>query len=216
LNLAEHVGDDVMAVYRNRMYLKDALRLPSEPFWLNQAHGNQAVILPRAPCIDTADAAYTDRPMMVCAILTADCIPLLICNRQGTEIAAVHAGWRGLATRVIERTLTLFKCSITDLMAWIGPCIGPDHYTVHDDVRNACINDLPDGALEAFTSNGRGGWQADLVKLAVMQLANAGIIDIATSNLCTYAESSLFYSYRREKKTGRMASLIWMDDDRIG
>ncbi|MBF8268321.1 MAG: Polyphenol oxidase [Gammaproteobacteria bacterium] len=212
-NLALHVGDDTRSVQKNRDQLQSFLRLPTEPHWLNQTHGNQVVEIHTASSPRDADAAYTHKSGVVCALLTADCVPILVCNRDGTEVAAIHAGWRGLAANIIAETLTRFKSSADDLMAWIGPHISATSYTVREDVRNACINSLSESVTVAFHPNGDNTWQADLSKLASMLLSSAGVTDIYDSNLCTYENKRHFYSYRREKKTGRMASLIWIDHE---
>jgi len=215
-NLAHHVGDDELAVQQNRQQLQTFLRLPAQPHWLNQTHGNQVVVIESAQTSRDADAAYTRTPGVVCALLTADCVPILVCNRDGTEVAAIHAGWRGLAASIIAKTLACFASHPSELMAWIGPHISAANYTVRADVRNACINSLTDSITTTFYPSGQDTWQADLEWLASMLLGAAGLTEIHASRLCTYAHPDLFYSYRREKITGRMATLIWIDHERIG
>ena len=212
-NLAQHVGDDEISVQRNREKLKTFLRLPAEPHWLNQTHGSQIVDIRTALSPRDADAAYTSKPGIVCALLTADCVPILICNRSGTEIAAIHAGWRGLAANIIAKALTRFKSGADDLMAWIGPHISADNYTVREDVRITCIDSLSASVTDAFYPCGNNTWRADLAKLASMLLSTAGLTDIHPSKFCTFENTGLFYSYRRAKITGRMASLIWIDHE---
>ena len=214
-NLARHVGDDEISVQRNRDQLRSYLQLPAEPHWLNQTHGNDVIEIHTALSPRDADAAYTSKPGIVCALLTADCVPILVSNKIGTEIAAIHAGWRGLAANIIAKALSRFKSGTDELLAWIGPHISAANYTVREDVRTACIDSLSINVADAFFPNGDNTWRADLEKLASILLSAAGLTEIHASKLCTYENSSHFYSYRRAKKTGRMASLIWIDQDLI-
>lgn len=211
LNLAGHVGDDKETVTRNRALLRQQLQLPDEPHWLNQTHSNRVVRVRTPASPKVADAAYTNKSNTVCAVLTADCVPILLCNRAGTEIAAIHAGWRGLCANVINNTIACFASGREQLIAWIGPHISPRHYTVHDDVRNPCIDSLSESVAEAFQQTDRDTWHADLGLMARVSLLKAGMAEVYACNLCTYQNREYFYSYRREKKTGRMASLIWIE-----
>ena len=215
LNLAEHVGDDSDAVTRNRTLLRQQLQLPGEPHWLNQTHSNRIVQIHAPASPKNADAAYSNRTNTVCAVLTADCVPIMVCNRAGTEIAAIHAGWRGLCANIINHTVDCFASGREQLIAWIGPHISPDFYTVHDDVRNPCIDSLSESVADAFKQINGDSWQANLELLSRMSLLQAGITEIHANNLCTYQNREYFYSYRRERKTGRMASLIWIEHNPI-
>jgi polyphenol oxidase len=208
LNLATHVGDEPNAVAENRRRLAEHLHLPGEPNWLVQVHGNR-LIAAHAHDSLPADAAWSDRPGTVCAVLTADCLPLLLCNRDGTRVAAVHVGWRGLAAGIITHVVATLAPAKA-LLAWLGPCIGPDAFEVGSDVYETCRLLSPD-ADAVFTVSRPGHWLADLRQLARMVLADAGVNDCYGGNYCTYTDSSRFYSYRRDGTTGRMASLIWMD-----
>lgn len=214
-NLAKHVGDDNECIYQNREQLRRLLQLPSEPFWLDQNHSGRVIKISDASSSNLADAAYTQRPGIVCTVLTADCVPILICNREGREIAAIHAGWKGLCRNIILNTLACFDSGPDRLMAWIGPHISSEYYEVRDDVRHAVIDSLSESMTVAFKQTNKGSWLADLGLITRLTLAKAGVNEIHTSNFCTYREMEYFYSYRRENKTGRMASLIWIDDSLI-
>lgn len=211
LNLAGHVGDEDDTVNRNRMLVRQQLQLPAEPHWLNQTHSNRVAQISTPASPTDADAAYCNRTDTVCAVLTADCVPILLCNRAGTEIAAIHAGWRGLCADIINSTADCFASGREQLIAWIGPHVSPAHYAVHADVRNPCIDSLSESAADAFKQVGRDSWEANLELLARLSLMQAGIAEIYASNICTYQNPEYFYSYRREKKTGRMATLIWIE-----
>lgn len=208
LNLASHVGDDPQAVAENRRRLREHLALPAEPRWLNQVHGSCAAdaALVADPC--DADASFTALPGVVCAVLTADCLPLLLCNRAGTKVAAVHAGWRGLHGGVVEQTVRALNLPGSELFAWLGPAIGPDTFEVGGEVREAFIS-VEARAAEAFRPHGER-WLADLYLLARQRLASVGVTQVYGGDRCTFSEPEKFYSYRREAKTGRMASLIWI------
>jgi len=209
LNPADHVDDDPAHVHANRRIIRDMLELPAEPVWLRQVHGIRVVKADQARNSEQADASFTDQPGTVCAVLTADCLPVLFCGDHGRVIAAAHAGWRGLQAGVIERTLSAMRCR--DMSVWLGPAIGPEHFEVGDEVRAAFTADSPKAA-EAFTPNGTGKWLADIYRLAKQQLAELGVAQVYGGGLCTVADSSRFYSYRRDgATTGRMASLIWRD-----
>lgn len=213
-NLATHVGDDPDAVADNRTVLRLCLNLPSEPRWLRQVHGT--VIRDAAETGNLcADAAWTNRPAEVCAVLTADCVPILLCNRSGTEIAAVHAGWRGLSAGIISRAVARFQTEPDTLLAWLGPHIGPDHYPVGEEVRNACLT-AGIAAPGGFTDAGAGHWLADLGQIARSALAECGVTACFGSLHCSFSRDDLYYSYRRDGVTGRMASLIWMEGRQRG
>jgi hypothetical protein len=209
LNFGDHVGDDPLAVAKNRQNL----RLPSEPVWLEQVHGTHVVVAERAECRPKADATVSFHPGAVCAAMTADCLPVLLCDQSGTAVAAVHAGWRGLADGVIEATVAAMQVKPDRLMAWLGPAIGPQAFEVGDEVRDAFMaHDAV--ASNAFTrvttSSATDKYLADIYQLARQRLNKLGIVDIYGGGLCTYTDSERFFSYRRDNKTGRMATLIWM------
>jgi YfiH family protein len=211
-NLATHVGDDPEAVRANRAALVETLRLTSEPCWLEQVHGTGVVALHENNPISTppkVDASTTMRPGQVCAVLTADCLPVLFCDRAGTRVAAAHAGWRGLAAGVLEATVATMDVPAQDVLAWLGPAIGPTVFEVGDEVRQAFLDHDPDAA-GAFVPHGEGHWLADIYRLARCRLQAMGINAVFGGGLCTYRDSARFYSYRRDGKTGRMASLIWL------
>ncbi len=199
LNLAGHVGDDPRAVAENRARLERALRLPASPCWLRQIHSSRVVEAKEGV---EADGSFTYRPGIVCAVLTADCLPVLLCD-PGGQVAAVHAGWRGLAAGVLEAALAAFP-SPHRVMAWLGPAIGPAAYEVGEEVKGAFPEDG-----EAFHPQG-GRWRADLPRIAQRRLKRAGVRAIYESRACTF-ESRRFFSYRRDGITGRMATLIWIE-----
>ncbi|MCU7880264.1 MAG: peptidoglycan editing factor PgeF [Candidatus Thiodiazotropha sp. (ex Lucinoma aequizonata)] len=210
LNLAEHVGDDPQVVSSNRHRLRIQYQLPTEPFWLSQVHGCSVASPDRDQVGCQADAVYTDRAGVVCAVLTADCLPLLITDWYGREVCAVHAGWRGLAAGIIENTLQRFEAAADQLMVWLGPAIGPTAFEVLDDVRQ-CFLDCDQADECAFTPSRSGHWLADIYTLARLRLVRAGVGSVAGGKYCTVTQQTLFYSYRRDGVTGRMASLIWLE-----
>jgi YfiH family protein len=209
-NLADHVGDDPGHVAQNRMLLCRELGLRSSPVWLQQRHGNRVIEINRTHMNRDGDGAYTRQHQMVCAVLTADCLPLLLCNRQGTQIAAIHVGWRGFSNNIIANSLSAFSSSAADLLAWIGPCISAQHYEVGREVYRACAQ-VTGAPSTGFTQTCKNHWLADLASLVKNQLQSSGVINIFGGDHCTYVETDLFYSYRRDGKTGRTASLIWME-----
>lgn len=210
-NLGDHVGDDASAVQQNRQQLRDLLRLPAEPVWLSQVHSAQVVdaaSVRGAP--PQADASYTIHETIVCAVLTADCLPVLFCDKSATQIAAAHAGWRGLAAGVLENTLASFNCRPNEVLAWMGPAIGPGAFEVGEEVVSAFV-DVDAQASLAFTRRDASHWLADIYLLATQHLQRAGVTHIYGGGYCTFSEPERFYSYRRDQQTGRMASLIWFD-----
>jgi hypothetical protein len=208
LNLALHVADDPQAVSDNRTRLREALALPTEPVWLNQVHGRGIVDADRAVPGAEGDGAVSRTPGHVCAVMTADCLPVLLCDRAGTVVAAAHAGWRGLADGVIEATVAAMGVPGNSLLAWLGPAIGPQAFEVGDDVRAAFMAHDP-LAAEAFEPHGKR-WHADIYRLAHQRLAALGVEQVHGGGLCTYADAARFYSYRRDGATGRMATLVWL------
>lgn len=208
-NLAQHVGDDVACVSGNRQRLMQAAGLPQAPQWLTQIHGKRVVALD-SEVQREADSSYTSSPHTVCAVMTADCLPILLCHRRQPLVAAIHAGWRGLAEGVIEATLARFAVDAAELMAWLGPAIGSDAFEVGEDVYQALATD----ALSAvcFKPQRPRHWLADLYALARLRLRGLGVEDIYGGEFCTYREGERFFSYRRDGVCGRMASLIWIAD----
>lgn len=191
--------------------LSSLLNLPSYPIWIDQKHTNVVVEATLENKNKIADASFTAKPQTVCIVLTADCLPLLICNKQGTQVAAIHAGWRGLAQGVIEQTIHAMNQPPQDLLVWLGPAIGPNKFEVGEDVFHAFVSHHAESKL-AFNPHTPGKWLANLYLLAKMKLNSLGIMQIYGGDFCTYTQDNLFYSYRRDQgKTGRMASLIWLD-----
>jgi YfiH family protein len=211
LNLGTHVGDRPQRVAQNRACLRQVLDLPDEPAWLNQVHRCEVVgnIESGAPMQD-ADAIWTDQPGQVCAVMTADCLPLLLWDRGGREVAAVHAGWRGLCEGVIEAAVRRFSLPPDALCAWLGPAIGPQAFEVGNEVREAFEARNP-VSRKAFRPLPGGKWLADIFLLARQRLEASGVTAVSGGELCTYADSAGFFSYRRDGVTGRMATLIWLE-----
>jgi polyphenol oxidase len=210
LNLGGHVGDLPEAVAENRRRLRAAAGLPAEPVWLTQVHGSNVVDLDAAGPVGPADAAFTRGRARVCAILTADCLPLVLAAETGDLVSALHAGWRGLAGGVIEATVKALPVAPEKLMAWLGPAIGPRHFEVGAEVREALLAGDP-GAGAAFAANARGRFMADLGALARGRLAALGIGRIYGGGQCTYADADRYFSHRRDGMTGRQATLIWLE-----
>lgn len=245
-NVGDYVGDDPNAVLGNKALLRQQAELPQEPLWLRQVHGMDVVdagqveqasqvtleshnLLSAAPSASgavEADASFTDKPGVVCAILTADCLPILLCDRAGTHVAAIHAGWRGLASGVIDATIARWSVAPQETLVWLGPAIGPTAFEVSDEVVAAFeangfkITDtlfkpkvlLPNPSFLSLSSPQPGKFLGDLYGLARQRLTQLGVADDAISggDYCTLTQADLFYSYRRETPTGRMASLIWL------
>ena len=208
LNLGDHVGDAPADVAANRARLRQ--HLPAEPAWLKQVHSTRAVDASSGQV--EADAAFTRQPGQVCAVLTADCLPVLFCDRAGSVVAAAHAGWRGLADGVLEATVAAMEVPPGDLLAWMGAAIGPRVFEVGDDVRQAFADHHPEAAA-AFLPHPaleRGKWLADLYLLARIRLDHAGVSAVYGGGRCTFSEAESFFSYRRDGVTGRMASVIWL------
>jgi len=206
LNLGDHVGDDRQAVAENRRRFVAGLGLPAEPHWLDQVHGNTLRVDPATG--DEGDACYTRRADVVCAVLVADCLPVLFAAQDGSEVAAAHAGWRGLAAGVIETAVARFNSSPENILAWLGPAISKSAFEVGDEVREAFQRE-DDGAGACFSRNERGRWQADLYGLARRRLAKAGVRQVYGGGDCTHAEAGRFFSYRRDGQCGRMAAFIY-------
>ncbi len=210
LNLGAHVGDDLSIVEKNRDWLAQEAKMPSAPIWLNQTHSTVvAQVSDTTTQVLDADGVFTSSSQVVCSAMTADCLPVLLTNTQGTQVAAVHAGWRGLANGIVENALELFS---GEVMAWLGPAIGPQAFEVGDDVLQAFV-DFDTQAHQAFTPRDvEGKWLADMSKLATQRLNKLGIAQVFDSGLCTFQDKEDFYSYRRDGMTGRQATFIWIED----
>lgn len=218
LNLGDHVGDEPINVERNRMLL--GALMPGEPVWLEQVHGKlvadadsaHGVTRSAASCMlraEVADASIARRG--VCVVMTADCLPVLMCDKTGSVVAAVHAGWRGLAAGVIESTVQLMQVPPQNLMAWLGPAISQPSFEVGDDVRAAFVA-VDEKAAAAFIPGMSGKWQADIYALARLRLNALGVTQIYGGDRCTHRESDQFFSYRRDGVTGRMGTFIWLEN----
>ncbi|MDO8465780.1 MAG: peptidoglycan editing factor PgeF [Gallionella sp.] len=207
LNLGSHVGDNSLAVARNRMLLNELL--PSEPVWLEQVHGTVVADADLAACVMRADACIARRRGSVCVVMTADCLPLLLCDMQGSVVGAAHAGWKGLAAGVIETTVQAMNVAPKNLMAWMGPAISRDTFEVGEEVRTIFVKNNPQAAA-AFVPGQPGKWLADIYALARLRLNALGITQIYGGGYCTYREREKFFSYRRDGVTGRMGTFIWL------
>lgn len=208
LNLALHVNDEAENVLKNRKTVLQMLDLPSEPVWLNQVHGHRAVNASHRNKIEEADASYTDEAGVVCGVLTADCLPVLLASKDGSKIAAIHAGWRGLLAGVIGHTVNLL--GTIDCIAWLGPAIGIDRFEVGAEVRDVFLKKNTRFSI-AFRQKGEGKYLVDIYQLATIELASIGIFQVYGGGFCTLRDKDRFFSYRRDGETGRMATLIWRD-----
>lgn len=207
-NLADHVDDDPAHVAENRAHLRQ--QVPAEPGWLKQVHG--ATVVENGSKLVEADAAFTRQPGSVCAVLTADCLPVLFCDRAGSVVAAAHAGWRGLAGGVLEATVAAMQVPPSEILVWMGAAIGPQAFEVGDEVRQAFVAPHPEAAV-AFVPHPAavpGKWLADIYQLARIRLNRVGVNALYGGGRCTFNEADRFFSYRRDGVTGRMASLIWL------
>ncbi len=210
LNLGTHVGDDPACVAANRQRLREALALPSGPRWLEQVHGTRILDLGGSnDADDAADGAVTGEAGVVAVVMTADCLPVLFCDRQGRRVGVAHAGWRGLAAGVLQAAIAALAVPPADLHAWLGPAISAPAYEVGDEVRAAFSDQDRDAA---FSANPRGRWQADLYSLARRALMRSGVVSIHGGGFCTFGDQR-FYSHRRAAPCGRFATLIWMAGD---
>jgi YfiH family protein len=213
-NLGTHVGDAPDDVARNRQRLQQAVQLSQAPLWLQQVHGSRVLSLsPGAPVPASppeADAACTTQTGLACAILTADCLPVLFCDSAGGVVAAAHAGWRGLRAGVLENTVRAMAVPPATIMAWFGPAIGPQAFEVGAEVRAAFLAEDADARAAFVAGRAPDKFMADLYALARLRLRRAGVMQVFGGGRCTYSEPARFFSYRREPVTGRMASLIWL------
>lgn len=211
LNLGDHVADDPAHVAANRALLRR--HLPAEPHWLKQVHSARVADLDRGDALE-ADAAVTRQRGTVCAVLTADCLPVLFCDRAASVVAAAHAGWRGLADGVLEATVAAMQVDPGEILAWLGPAIGPRAFEVGDEVRQAFVGRHAEAAT-AFVPHGLAPgapprWLADIYRLARVRLHRAGVDAVHGGGRCTFGEPESFFSYRRDGVTGRMAALVWL------
>ena len=217
-NLADHVGDDPAAVAANRVQLQEELRLPNAPQWLEQIHSDRAVEARPDGKVLTADASFTREKGVVCAVMTADCLPLLVCNHAGTEVSAIHAGWKGLTGGVIRATIEAMQSKPEELLVWLGPAIGPKAFECGVDVLEAAF----ESAMSESHAEAIAGcfvphvekplhFLADIYGLGRAELHELGVTEIYGGDRCTVSEEEAFYSYRRDGDTGRMASLIWFE-----
>jgi polyphenol oxidase len=211
LNLGRSGGDDAAAVSENRRRLYAALRTPGEPYWIRQVHGTRVVRMPSPPPEPEADASFTVSPGVVCAVQAADCLPVLFCDRAASVVAAAHAGWRGLCGGVLEATVAALPVPPGELLAWLGPAIGPEAFEVGEEVREQFIAADPQAARAFRAGAAAGKHYADIFALARQRLRRAGVERIHGGGLSTHADPQRFYSYRRDGVTGRMAALIWLE-----
>lgn len=209
LNLGEHVGDDPKAVAANRARLQQSLG-SAMPRWLKQVHGVR-VTRDGDVTHSPADAAVTGRRDVACTVLTADCLPVIFCDRVGMRAAAAHAGWRGLSAGVLEATLESMGCAPKDVLAWMGPAIGPEAYEVGDEVRRAFVAHSAEAAKAFAPGKAQGKWWCDLYMLARQRLEAAGVQSIHGGGFCTFTDKGRFFSFRRDGECGRMATLIWLE-----
>ncbi|QBF83683.1 peptidoglycan editing factor PgeF [Shewanella maritima] len=211
LNLGDHVGDAPTKVEHNRQLVTSMLELPAKPVWLKQVHGTHVLENPALPSCSSkpieADACYANRSGIVCAVMTADCLPVVLCDEQGSEVAAIHAGWRGLCDGIIEQTTHKFAADYQNLIAYLGPAIGPKKFEVGAEVKQAFVAHNANAA-NCFTASG-DKYLANIYQLAEQRLSALGINTIYSSDECTVSNTD-FFSYRREKQTGRQATLVWL------
>ena len=207
LNLGDHVEDSPEAVAENRRRLTE--RFSIQPAWLQQVHGI-AVAHADPGLVATADASWSATPGIACTVMTADCLPALFCDRAGTRVAAAHAGWRGLAAGVLEATLDSLAVPPEDVLVWLGPAIGPQAFEVGPEVREAFVQQLPETAKAFVPSQNAGKFMADIYELARLRLAACGVTAVYGGGFCTVSDPR-FFSYRRSPRTGRFASLIWLE-----
>lgn len=210
LNFGDHVNDNALHVVQNRQLLSSFV--PTEPVWLNQVHGVRVINAAFSQCVEEADASFTKQHSVVCAVMTADCLPIILCDEAGTVVAAIHAGWRSLCDGVIEATVSAMSTENAHLMAWLGPAIGPNAFEVGIEVRDQFI--LQDAAAKlAFKPHGEK-WLGNLYQIAIQRLNKIGVTNIygggVDEHFCTFSDETRFFSFRRDQVTGRMASLIWL------
>ena len=210
-NLAMHVDDDPLVVQQNRQVLQTMLQLPSVPVWLTQIHGKTVVAAHAVSELVAADASFTDRPNVVCAVMTADCLPVFFTDVRGRYVAIAHAGWRGLVQGILTATLRTLPVEREKILVWLGPGIGPTAFEVGEDVYIAFTQRAAIYA-QAFVRKDNDHWWLNAYAAARLELQQAGVNAVYGGDLCTYTDAQRFYSYRRDQRTGRMASLIWLKD----
>jgi len=208
-NLGDHVGDAADAVAANRALLRR--EVPGDPFWLTQVHGTVAVDVDNWPKINRGDAAHSRRPGNVCVVMTADCLPVLFCDRQGSVVAAAHAGWRGLLAGILESAVGAMQIAPDNILVWLGPAIGPACFVVGSEVRDAFVAGDAAASLAFKPRAEDDKWLCDIYLLAQQRLRRIGITAISGGEACTVSDGGRFFSYRRDGVTGRMASLIWLE-----
>jgi len=211
LNLADHVGDESGAVAENRRRLQSALSLPAEPNWLRQVHGTSVARDDSLPYTADADGMVATEAGVVCAVLTADCLPVLLTTSNGSSVAAAHAGWRGLSAGILEATVASLESPAEQIIAWLGPAISQPAFEVGGEVREQFIDQF-EAAEACFSANSRGRWQADLYGLATLRLQNCGVTRVFGGGACTHAEPERFFSFRRDGRCGRMVTFIYRRD----
>lgn len=207
LNLGDHVKDSPQHVAANRQLL--SAYMPSEPVWLNQVHGVRVIDAALSSCLESADASFTNRKQVVCVTMTADCLPVLLCDQTGTAVAAIHVGWRSLCDGVIEATVAAMPVQAGQLMAWLGPAIGPDAFEVGSEVRAQFM--AQDMQAESAFKPKEGKWLGDLYAIARQRLQTLGVTQVYGGGRCTYSEPETFFSFRRDGDTGRMGTFIWLE-----
>ncbi len=208
LNPATHVDDDFNSVLINRQCIKESLALPSNPVWLNQTHSTEVIQADTVKFLTNADASFTSKRGIVCTVLTADCLPILLCSKEGNQIAAIHAGWRGLLAGIISNVLKVMRP--TQLSVWLGAAIGSCCFEVGREVRELFIAKHFKFS-HAFVQKSSQKYLADIYQLARIELNLKGVNNIYGGEFCTVCDPQRFYSYRRDQQTGRMATLIWKD-----
>ncbi len=207
-NLGDHVEDLIENVTLNRNKLKTDLNLVSDPKWLQQVHGNQIINVTEWQPEIIADGSFSVVPDQVCVVMTADCLPILLCNHAGTQVMALHGGWRSLAAEIIPKGIALFNCPTQEIVVWLGPAIGPKVFEVGEEVRAQFLK-LNQQLTEAFVPSPKGRWLMDIYAVATFQLNQLGVTQIFGGQHCTITEKDKFFSYRRDGQTGRMAALIY-------
>jgi len=207
-NLSLNVGDESKKVKKNRFKLLTNLGINTEPVWLEQEHSKKILSVDEKPIDIKADGSYTTKKDRVCVVTTADCVPILFCNNEGTKIAAIHAGWKGICMGIINNTIKIFDCP-ESVFVWIGPCISKKYYEIGEDVYSNFLN-YSDLLENSFEKNGTQRWSCSLNNIVKTLLKNSGIKKIYDCGLCTYELNDLFFSYRRDGNTGRTATMIWI------
>lgn len=209
LNLASHVNDKPISVQKNRKLISQMLNLPTEPIWLEQVHGNRVIKAKQTQQPIQADASYSDEAGIVCAILTADCLPVLLASTNGTKIAAIHAGWKGLLAGIISNTIHAIGSA--QVIAWLGPAIGANCFEVGHEVKDAFISKSKIFSPAFCKKKDDTKYLANIYQLAMIELSSMGVTKMYGGNYCTVTDKENFYSFRRDGETGRMATLIWRD-----